>query len=142
MRSGQHSSLQGPEEDARVLTALTWLTPDQLEWAGLAVFITGCFIAAHGIVALHRRWRAAGKELDRQLTVDEHAAQAFALCPLCRPWGTGDCTCTRDCKHGDCRYGDQATLLFFTPKDLQDFPGLVGDRPRRRPWRGRKPVKR
>lgn len=119
-----------------MLTALTWLTPDQLEWAGLAAFITGCFICAHFFVVLHRRWRAAGKELDRQLSVDEHAAQAFALCPLCRPWGAGVCTCTRDCRHGDCRFGEMATLTFFTPDDLRAFPGLR-PAPRRRGRRGR-----
>jgi hypothetical protein len=85
-----------------MLTALTWFTPDQLEWAGLALFITGCFICAHGIVVLHRRWRAAGVELDRQLaaapTVDEHAARALHIVreqPLlpARGWHSHPCGC-------------------------------------------------
>jgi hypothetical protein len=85
-----------------MLTALTWLTPDQLEWAGLAAFITGCFICAHFLVVLHRRWRAAGKGLDRQLaaapTVDEHADRALAVVrekPLipARSWHTHPCGC-------------------------------------------------
>jgi hypothetical protein len=119
-----------------MLTALTWLTPDQLEWAGLGVFLAGCFICAHFFCVFLRRWVAAGKELDRQLSVDEHAAQALAVvCPLCRPWGVGTCTCSRDCRHGDCRFGEMATLSFFTPEDLRAFPGLA---PRRRGRRGKR----
>jgi hypothetical protein len=85
-----------------MLTALTWFTPDQLEWAGLAAFITGCFICAHTFVTFWRRWRAAGTELERQLsaapTVDEHAAQALAAVrekPLipARGWHVHPCGC-------------------------------------------------
>jgi hypothetical protein len=88
------------------------------------------------------RWVAAGDkaealaDLSRPATVDEHAARtSAAMCPLCRPWGAGDCTCPRDCKHGDCRFGDRATMALFTPEDLREFPGLA---PRRRGRRGKR----
>jgi hypothetical protein len=125
-----------------MLTALTWFTPDQLEWAGLAAIITGCFISAQLFVTFYRRWRAAGTELERQLTVDEHAAPPLTFtCPQCQPWGHPPCTCAEDCRHGDCRGGDCTTLgATISPADVRWLASLDHPKPapRRRAWRGKR----
>ena len=111
---------------------MNWLTPEQMQWAGLALFITGCFIAAQIFCAFYRRWRAAGQE-------EEPCAQ-------CQPGGKPPCVCKANCGSDRCAKGHHTTLDMFTPEDMKILRGIeqAGVPPRpRRPWhRGRKPVKR
>jgi len=111
--------------------------------AGTVIVVALVVIACGGDVCRwirgkFTRWNTAPDALAAQLKRPDEPFDSMisVACEACVPWGhgPGKCTCTADCRHGDCQGGDCTTISgAFTPRDIAWLKSLpTGPVPRPR----------